>query len=158
MSAAVLAIVGYGCFLALMLWVSQPIRLRLIDDADALLADADLRSAERAHIEWLATSSTSSAVGVLLPLTALLSLGAALLGAPRREDHPENARLKSDPRYQRVLFYYLLSILACSPLAALFTLTILAALLLVTSLRGERSLTETAEEPVVAASSQLQPC
>lgn len=157
MSAVIWAIVGYGVFLALMLWVSQPIRLRLVDQVDALLDDEGLRKEEIAHLEWLATSSTSSAVGVLLPLTALLRLGETLLGATRPRAFPANDRLRSDPRYQRAVFFYLLSILACSPIAALFTIVTLVALVTVTSVMGRQSLTEAAEEPVIVASTQLQP-
>ena len=101
------------------------------------------------------SSSASSVIGLLMPAAAVFMLAGSVLGA-RPEYDPKTAKLRADPRYNDMCFYYVSSIMACSPFATLIATPFIVLGLMVTALRGNRSLIDAAEAPAMKASAHLQ--
>ena len=150
-------IASYVAFLAAMAYVSQPIRLMLAEVADDMAAEPKRTKAERIELEWLVVSSSSSVIGLLLPIAALFTLASSILGARLKYD-PELERMEQDPRFEKVIRLYFLSVAACSPFATLLAAPFIVLSVAVRAVMGERELVRVAEAPVMKASATFQSC
>lgn len=151
------AMIAYVAVLCATTLLSQPLRVRLVTAIDDLLDEKQWNARERRHLSWLANSCDSSVVGLMLPAAAFASLTAAVLGSPRHLD-PELDRLRADERYNDLLIYYVGSVTACSPFAALISLPFAVGNAVVRAFRGDSEVVRSVEEPVLGASATFQPC
>lgn len=157
LAALVMLLIGYVAVLAVTLVLSQPIRIELSRLADEMLEEDQWGREERSFMKWLVSSSSSTVVGLFLPFAALSTLALAVLGvAPRANLARE--KWNNDPRSDRLVSLYMLSIMACSPFAAMVALPIIAAGVMVRALAGDRHLLRAAEAPIMNASSAFRTC
>ena len=152
-----LAVVVYIALLTAAMFLSQPIRLELAGLADEMADEPGRSNAERQHLDWMVHSSASSVVGLMLPFAALFTLALTLVGASLKPPSPLK-RLDSDPRYDRAVILYVLSVAACSPFSTLIALPFVVLGVAAQAVRGEGHLMRAAEDPVLRASAALQPC
>ena len=156
LTTVILLVLAYGAIVIVSTVLSQPLRVRLQGIGLDLLENPRFTDADRQEIEWLMSSSSSSVIGLMMPVAAVFMLAGSLLGARPAPD-PRTAKLRADPRYNDMAFYYVSSIMACSPFATLVALPFIMSGLVVTALRGNRSLLDAAEAPAMKASAHFQP-
>lgn len=152
-----LAMVVYFAVLLSAVLLTQPTRRQLAILADDMADEPGRSDAERDELNWIASSSASSVVGLMLPVAALFTFATVALGAEPRVPN-ELKRLAADDRYDRLIWLYLVSVASCSPFAALASLPFIAATMLVHVARGRKGLVRVAEASIVQASTALQPC
>lgn len=147
----------YIAVLSVMMLLSQPIRLRLVARIDDMLDESGWNRAERNLLEWMARSNTSTVVGLMLPVAAAYSFASAVLGARLRPD-AAIMRLENDKRYTAVSAYYMLSIMACSPFAAMLAVPFVLAGAAARAIRGDTEFVQMVEDPIRRAAHPFQPC
>lgn len=153
----VFALVAYGAFVAATTLLSQPARVRMDELCDAMLVEGKWNQTERSELEWMMASSASSSIGLLVPIAAVLILARSIVGGPFTEPKKLH-RLNQDPRFGEAQAYYMVSVMACSPFAAIATVPPLLLTIVIMILRGDRHPIRVAETPVRTASATLQPC
>lgn len=154
LATVILIIVAYGAVVIATTFLSQPARVRLQELGLEMLEERHLPKAEREKIEWLIASSSSSVVGLMIPMAAVYLLVGALLGA-RLKPRAQSV-LDGDQRYEEMALLYVVSIMACSPFASLIAIPFILAGVMVTAIRGNRSLIAAAEAPAMKASAHFR--
>ncbi|MFN6936746.1 MAG: hypothetical protein ACK4NZ_16530, partial [Tsuneonella sp.] len=91
--------------------LSHPLRLRLADLADRMAEEHPLSKEEQYELEWMIHSSTSTVIGLALPVAALYLVVSSALGAPKGPPLPRWKHLDRDPRFRAVKNYYVLSVM-----------------------------------------------
>jgi len=114
-SVALAAYIAIAILLAL---VTQPVRLRMVDLGNELLADGRTPGPLKAEVLYLMRRSMSMRVAALVPVALLSSMLDDILG---REVAEDDGAL-DDPRFEGFLIRYLASILACNPLLAIVSI------------------------------------
>lgn len=152
----ILAIIAYVSVLTASLLLSQPLRYRVQEIGSDILEQPTLSKEERVQVTWLMESCASSSVGMMIPVAAFFMVASGLLGA-RRKPNPGSARLRGTAAYESLCRYYILSIMACSPFAALASVPFILASVMIQAVRGDRHLLDAAEAPILRASATIQP-
>ncbi|MDF2496050.1 hypothetical protein [Sphingomonas sp.] len=154
LTTILLLLVAYGAIVIATTLLSQPARVRLQEIALDILDERHLSQDDRETVEWMIQSSSSSVVGLMLPFAAAYLLAGALLGA--RPNGTGQSKLRQNPRYDEMAGLYVASIMACSPFASLVAAPFIIAGVMLTAIRGNRSLVAAAEAPALKASAHFR--
>lgn len=121
-----LAMALYVVVLIVGLYLVEPVRSRLIDEAEEMLNDDHWTDDQRRDVIMLVDRRASFAVGLLLPLAVLSVALDIVLG--RLGEIPAEDTLLNDARYHSLLDKFVLSICAANPIAAFVTVALTIAL------------------------------
>lgn len=142
---------GYGVVLIGLAIVVHPLRRSMMIIAENMLADQPISDHTRARVNQLLDTCMSFRVGLILPLAVI---GVVIDDLLHRMTPPST---ENDARYHALVKRYFVSILAANPIAALISIPLMLFSFLVHVLRGDESIREAVEEPVVRASSAILP-
>ena len=150
----VLALVGYAALVATLLVVTQPLRLRMIDVAEGMLAERRWNAAEREEINQLLDTSMSVKIGLMLPVAAIASIMFDVLRT-RTEWPASIRRLEEDHRFHELSRMYIVSVLAANPLAGVFSIALMGFNVLILLLMQTATFRDAIEEPILKVSAAM---
>ena len=161
LAPVILLMAGYLAVVAILAFVAHPLRRRMIEIAEEMLAEPSLAPVNRDRINHLLDTCMSFRVGLRLPFAILSQIIDDFLRLPLHRS-PSQKELMKDERYTQLLGRYSLSVLAANPLAAIATsILIIPGAIIHVVMRGTNQrdgIRRTVEQPVLAASAIVDPC
>lgn len=147
-SMPVLALIGYAALVVVLALILQPMRLRMIDTAEEMLAERHWNKDQRENINDLLDSCASIGASIALPVALVISIFAETL---RLE--PEQPiwlkRLGEDERFHALLNRYFVSLLGANPLIAMVTVPLMVLNVVVAAVVRSSTLRSAIEEPIL---------
>src|SRR4051812_16650918 len=146
-STPVLILLGYAAFVVLLQVALQPMRLRMVDLAESMLAEGHWNKDQREQINLLLDRCASLSISIMLPIAAATSLLMDVMGV---DTHVPGwmRRLDEDERFHALISRFIVSVLGANPIAAMFTVPLMALSLLIGIVRSSRGYQRTIEEPI----------
>lgn len=145
-----LILLGYAAVTVGLAMLAQPMRLRMVDLAEEILADEQFSERERDLINHLLDTAFSFRVGLQMPLAVLTTIANDVLRVPN--ELPATKRLMQDERYHGVLLRHFLSVLAGNPIVAPITIALMIISLIVDLATSSSNPRDAVEASVLRAS------
>lgn len=149
-------LVGYALFAAILALAVHPLRVRLVTLCEEFLAEKRWNDVERAELNGLIDTAMSFKAGAMMIPAGLAAILDKALGKepPCIEEH---ARLDRDPRFDKVIAFYVLSVLAANPFAAVIAIPILIVAVAMDLLLGQGGSTNLVEDTALRAMGSIPP-
>jgi hypothetical protein len=146
-----LAIMGYGGLVVVLAIALQPLRLRMVDLAESMLAEGHWNQDQREALNTLLDTCASFGNAFLFPVVIVSALTSDVL---REEVEAPDwcKRLEEDERFQGLIWRYFVSLLAANPIVAVLSIALMLLHLFVAAISRVATLTVAFQQPVLRVS------
>jgi uncharacterized membrane protein (DUF441 family) len=152
-SPLAVALIGYVILVTALALAAHPMRIRMVELVEDILAEPQWNAAERLRLNQLLDTCMSFRVGLMVVVAALSVIVDVALG--RVEEPPAStARLRKDARYHSIVVRYFVSVLAANPIAAVAAVPLMIMALIAEQMIGG-TMRAAVEEAALKASASL---